>query len=264
MNKGTIEGTKAEIDFVKYMNKNKNSQLWNLIKKDFRISDLSNYYYIRVTKHVISHLNNKKVFPKSDAYIIKTTIPNDFLIEHDYFLDEENYNVNEKQILIGSGTSIKRPDSSKFQIIKMVPDSFYKLFNNYYLGAAASLYCNAKELNKNDCVINGWKTSWQELEDNLPNDLNIKSYTILDEENKVLLCSNIKKYANDKIKHIILNDSKLTDIVFKGKYIYDEPYCAKYLFINNNLEYNKPFDFCVTTGSGRSKGIFTIVLKPKN
>ena len=59
MNKGTIEGTKAEIDFVKYMNKNKNSQLWNLIKKDFRISDLSNYYYIRVTKHVISHLNKK-------------------------------------------------------------------------------------------------------------------------------------------------------------------------------------------------------------
>ncbi len=263
MNKGTFEGTEAEINFVKYMNKNKDSKLWNIIKKDFNISDLSNYYYIRVTNHVISKLNNKKVLPKSDAYIIKANISEDFLKANNYYLGEDIYNVKKDEILIGSGTSIKRPDSSKFQIIKMVPDSFKKLLSNYYLGAAASLYCNMDELGKNDSVIKGWKTSWKELENNLPVELNVKEYISLDKEKQVLICNSIKKYANNEIKNIILKDSKLSDIVFKGKYIYDEPYSAEYLYINNNLEKNKPFDFSVTTGSGRSKGIFTIVLKPK-
>ena len=263
MNKGTFEGTEAEVNFVKYMNKNKDNNLWDIIKKDFNISDLSNYYYIRVTNHVISKLNNKKVLPKSDAYIIRANISEDFLELNDYLLDENNYTVNVDQVLIGSGTSIKRPDSSKFQIIKMVPDSFNKIFKNYYLGAAASLYCNMDELDKNDSVIKGWKTSWKELKENLPISLNIKNYNTLTSEDKVLICNNIKKYANNEIKNIVLKDSKLSDIVFKGKYIYDEPYSAEYLFINNSLEQNKPFDFSVTTGSGRSKGIYTIVLKPK-
>lgn len=264
MNKGTIEGTEAEIDFVKYMNKNKNSELWNIIKSDFDIKDNSDYYYIRVTNHVLSKLNNKKVLPKSDAYIIKVCVDQDFLEKNNYLLDEFIFSFNSSQIIIGSGTSIKRPDSDKFQIIKMVPDSFKELFGNYYLGAAASLYCNIKELNKNNSVITGWKTSWKELIDNLPKQLKLANYNELDLEEQAKICNNVKKYANNEIKNMVLNDTKLLDIVFKGKYIYDEPYVAEYIFINNRLEKNKPFDFCVTTGSGRSKGDFTIVLKPKN
>ena len=264
MNKGTIEGTEAEIEFVKYMNKNKNDDMWQVIKTDFNIDDISNYYYVRVTNHVISKLNNKKVLPKSDAYIINAEISQEILEKNDYLIDEKTYNIQPQEILAGSGTSIKRPDSNSFQIIKMVPDSFKMLFNNYYLGAAASIYCNREELSKNDFVIDGWKTSWEELKENLPEELNIKNYNNVSEEEQVNICNNIKKYANNENKNQILNNSKLSDIIFKVKYIYDEPYVAEYLFINNNLEKNRAFDFAVTTGSGRSKGDFTIVLKPKN
>ena len=53
-------------------------------------------------------------------------------------------------------------DSSNFQIIKLTPDSFYKLFNEYELGAAASIYCKKEEeLSKNDMVCAGWHTSKQ-------------------------------------------------------------------------------------------------------
>lgn len=264
MNKGTIEGTEAEINFVKFMNKNKKSKLWDIIKHDFNLKDITNYYYIRVTNHVLSKLNNKKVLPKSDCYIINANISEEFLKEHDYFIDEKIYCVKKEEILLGSGTSIKRPDSSKFQIIKMVPDSFHYLFGNYYLGAAASLYCNTTEISKNDDVISGWKTSWEELTENLPQTLNLIDYHKSSLEDQVLICNHTKKYANNIIKDMILNDSKLSDIIFKGKYIYDEPYVAEYLFKNHCLEKNSSFDFCVTTGSGRSKGNFTIVLKPKN
>lgn len=264
MNKGTLEGTASEIDFVKYMNKNKKDALWDILKKDFEIFDNTDYYYIRVTKHVVSKLNHKKVLPKSDAYIIKGQISQEWLEENDYFIDETNYNPKKEQILIGSGTSIKRPDSNNFQIIKMMPDTFYALFGNYYLGATASLYCHVKELSKNDSVLKGWKSSWQELIQHLPTKFNLINYFTFSPEEQANICKNIKKFANDEIKNIILNNEKLSNVIFKGTYLYNEPYVAEYLFANHCLKKNYAFDFTVTTGSGRSKGDFTIVLKPKS
>jgi len=261
MNKGTLEGTESEIDFVKYMNKNKDSNLWDIIKEKFDISDLSNYYCIRVTKHVISKLNNKKVFPKSDAYIIKAKLEEDWLQNNDFFIDESIYDVKNEEVVLHSGISIKRPDSKKFQILKMGPDSFKLLFGNYYLGAAASLYCNYKEINKNESVLKGWKTTWEEIIEGL--DIKDNPCADIDIEEQTAICAEIKKCANNKIKNTILENEKLLDTVFKGKYLYDEPYVAEYIFKDGRLEENKPFDFTVTTGSGRSKGDFTIVLKPK-
>ena len=44
---------------------------------------------------------------------------------------------------------------------------------------------------------------------------------------------------------------------------FDEPYTAKYLIENDKIKKNHYLPFTITTGSGRSKGKYTIVLKPK-
>lgn len=43
---------------------------------------------------------------------------------------------------------------------------------------------------------------------------------------------------------------------------FEEPYTAPWLIEDDSLKPNYEIPFNVTTGSGRSKGIFTIVLKP--
>lgn len=73
----------------------------------------------------------------------------------------------------------------------------------------------------------------------------------------------LKKFSNKKISEIIDNNNKMQEIIFNGYYIYEEPYSASYLYKGNNIEPLKYIPYIITTGSGRSKGIYTIVLKPK-
>ena len=48
-----------------------------------------------------------------------------------------------------------------------------------------------------------------------------------------------------------------------GKGLYNEPYNAKFLFSKGNIKLNTiPESFSITTGSGRHRGKYTIVIKP--
>ncbi|AYF54540.1 hypothetical protein DFH04_07390 [Clostridium novyi] len=267
-NKGTLEGTAAEIDFVIQSNKDKtlNNPTWTLLSNKLNLdSNLTNYHVIRVTSKVFSRLNNKKVLPKADAYLVEGVVPNDYLIESNYFLNESDVSkFNLKQISY-SGISIKRPDSKKFQILKITPDSFKELIGNYVLGAGASIYCKkAEELIKNDFVLKGWHTTWKELTDyfSFIENVHLVNTNKLSNIEMLSIFKEIKNISNERIKKILLNDTTKLDIAFKGTGIFDEPYPAYFLFKDNMFTLNKPFDFKVTTGSGRSKGDFTIVLKP--
>ena len=62
---------------------------------------------------------------------------------------------------------------------------------------------------------------------------------------------------------MIDNSLELQQKIFNGYPIYDEPYSAWYLFAHGKLEKLTYIPFTVTTGSGRSHGDYTIVLKPK-
>lgn len=272
MNRGTLSGDIAEIEFVKVFNTEKKSDKFNDYIKNFNSYDINNIYMIRVTTKQYSKLSNQKVMTRADAYLIHSEESkiNSVLLENNNYLDEDilkNTNISYTPIAF-SGISVKMSDSSNFQILKLTPDSFYKLFNEYELGAGASIYCQKEEeLSKNDIVCAGWHTSKQKIIDKYCNDvpsLNCLSNKDLGKSDEILIYRELKNFSNSKITEIIDNDKHLQEIIFNGYHIYDEPYSASYFYKGNIIKRLNYIPFWVTTGSGRSKGIFTLVLKPKN
>ena len=268
-NKGTIEGTEAEIQFVQHINlhKTENHKIWKTLKTHLFLNDpLEKYHIIRVTKKVLSTLNNKKVLPKADCYLVEGTIPGSYIKKHLGLLDENNTQGFSLQHINNSGISIKRPDSLKYQILKMRPDSFCKLIGNYESGAGASIYCTkVEEISKNTTVLQGWHITWKDLfsyfKPLIPDIENVLSTSISDND-KLTLLKEIKTKANEIIKNKILSNDLRKKKAFQGIGLYPEPYPAHFLFEKNDFRLYVPYDFNVTTGSGRSKGDFTIVLKP--
>ena len=267
-NMGTHEGNSEEFNFTRELNKNKSTsnEYWKLLINTLNLQDsIDNYYAVKVSTKVLSKLNGKKVFPKADTYLVKASIDKSILLENNYIIDEDIIANIEHKKVPGSGISIKRINSKKFTILKMNLNSFYKIFSNYYWGAGASLFCSPNEFYKNDQLVNGWNATYEQLITNLDDidDISLLAESTSTYDVKSELCKRIKFYCNNKIKETIINDPSLIEFVFKGTGIYEEPYVANFIFKNNKLSLNKPTDFTVTTGSGRSKGKYSIILKPK-
>lgn len=260
INFGTYEGDQQEIDFVKYFNMNK-------IKYEdfidmFKVP-LESIWLIRVTTKQMSSLSNKKVFTRSDAYLIKTLDSNimKIICDSNGYLDEnlleqENIKYN---YLPYSGISIKLSTSTRYQILKTGPTSFSKLFGSYELGAGASLFCmRENELVKNKELILGWNTTQEKMNNYFGF---MFSHSVDFEKNKEA-CNSIKKYSFRKITELINNSKELQEKIFNGKSLYKEPYTAWYFTQGETLQKLEFLPFSVTTGSGRSRGDYTIVLKP--
>ena len=204
-------------------------------------------------------VNKKKIWPKADLFIIKADISNSELEEKDYYLCERDLRNIKYDLVPFSGISVKRRDSKQYQILKMGVSTFGKLFSNTELGAGASIYCKNKDhLYKNDYVLKGWNSNWKKFDSffsslvnqNIRLDSNIETF------------QKIKKISNKMIQLQIMKNRELSDFLFKGIGNFEEPFTATYLFENSILKTNYEIPFSITTGSGRSKGVFTLVLKP--
>lgn len=258
MYKGTFEGDIDEIKFVKNFNSNKDK--YSNYLSNFQ--SFKNLWMIRVTTKQLSKLSEKKVFTRSDCYL--ASIPDNIQIileKNNYYLSEEILDINhiKYQKVPYSGISIKMTTSKKFQILKTGPNSFKSLFNCYELGAGASLFCmREEELVKNPDVINGWKTSIN----NMTKFFN--KFTKGDESFYLnqQICADIKNFSNSEIKKLIDESQDLQKKIFNGIGLYDEPYTAYYFYHGEQIKTLTTIPFSVTTGSGRSKGDYTIVLKP--
>ena len=258
MYKGTYDGDLDEINFVRDFNSNKDCY------KDYlrNFDDYSNLWMTRVTTKQMSKLSEKKVYTRSDCYLIK--VSNDIrniLIKKDYYLSEEILNLNQIEYtkIPYSGISIKMANSKSFQILKLGPNSFRTLFDSYELGAGASIFCQRKEeLIKNPSLIEGWKTSINDMTNFYIEFTNGDTSFYLNQQ----ICKNIKNYACHKIKNIIETSQELQRKIFNGIGLYEEPYTAHYFYQGQNIKKLTMIPYNVTTGSGRSKGDYTIVLKP--
>lgn len=258
MSRGTYEGDIDEIKFVKRFNKNKSLFSEYLSK----IDDSNNCWMVRVTSKQLSKLSNQKVFTRSDAYLAKFEMNIDnFLICNDYYLTEtllDENNIKYEKIPF-TGISVKMTDSSNFQILKVGPHSFSVLFKNYELGAGASLFClRENELVKNKALIEGWKTTIQKMTSFFSDFTNGDINFHLNQE----VCKKIKNFSCKKIEEEINNSKDLQEKIFNGKDLYDEPYTAWFFYHGEKIENLITIPFSVTTGSGRSHGDYTIVLKP--
>ncbi|TCT15502.1 hypothetical protein EDC18_103207 [Natranaerovirga pectinivora] len=267
LNMGTQEGDSGEFNFCTELNRSKSNsnRYWKFLIENVNLPEsLDNIYAVKVSNNVFSKLANMKVLPKTDLYLVQAELDPQFLLLNNHILDENLLNDKTFKIIPGSGISIKRPDSTKYTIQKLSVNSFNTLFGNTYLAAGASLYCNTKEINKNDAVISAWGLTYDELINSFPN---VKKIGILNStasiEEKVSICKTLKTYCNEQIKKLIQDDSSKSDLIFKGMGNFEEPYVAHFIFKNQTLQFNTPTNFSVTTGSGRSKGKYTIEIKPK-
>jgi hypothetical protein len=68
--------------------------------------------------------------------------------------------------------------------------------------------------------------------------------------------------SKNKRYNIISTSPELQQKIFNGITLYDEPYTAFYFYHGNDIKELTYIPFTVTTGSGRSRGDYTIVLKP--
>lgn len=259
MNNGTHEGDDYEINFVRSFNKNKTPFKEYL---DAFTENPLRCWMVRVTTKQYSSLSEQKVFTRADCYLIKANEDlQKVLSENDYYLSEDimgNYNVDH-EIVPMSGISIKMAKSDKYQILKLQPKSFKKLFGSYELGAGASLFClKEEELTKNEALMHGWSTTpekmahfFNDITKNNPNFYLNKS-----------ICESIKTFSSKAIKKLVDNSEEIQKKVFNGISLYEEPYPAHYFYHKDGIKKLSTIPFYVTTGSGRSHGDYTIVLKP--
>lgn len=253
-NRGTAEGTIEEISFVKMLNKKENLSLWATL-------DLNpeNHYAIHVISEKFGKINQRKVKPKADAYIARGNISEHILKKTEYYLTEDDVKTFNLIPIDKTGISIKLKDSKKYQITKLHPNTFKKIFGSYELGAGASIYCKKeKDLAKNNAVIAGWYSNTKDFIDFFKHaGIDINEYIDLETANE------IKKYSNLKIEETINNNKEISDFIFNGIGNFEEPFTVHYLYENGELKDDCFIPFKPTTGSGRSKGTYTIVIKPK-
>ena len=254
-NRGTAEGTEEEINFVKLLNRKEDTALWETLNLDSKT-----HYAIHVLYHKFGKINQKKVKPKADVYIAKGIVPQDILEERDFYLNEDDVETFNLVPIAGTGISVKLITSKRYQITKLHPNTFNKIFGSYELGAGASIYCRKeKDLEKNDAVINGWYSNTKDFIDFFKK----AGIDINDEGMDLETANEIKKYSNLKIEEIINNNKEISDFIFNGIGNFEEPFTVHYLYENGKLKDDCFIPFKPTTGSGRSKGQFTIVIKPK-
>ena len=251
-------GKLQEIEFVKMLNQKEQLSYWGQLN----IED-EGHFAIRVKYQKFSKINQRKVWAKADAFIAKGAVPENYLRLNEYFLDEDDVKKFQLLPLSGTGISIKQINSTQYQIAKMSPSTFEKVFGSNILAAGASLYYQKKKkLKFNTNILKRWKITEEAFFDYYSKTLSLHINSVTDSRCQKCL-KKIKRYANAEIAKKINEEKKISDYLFFGIGNFEEPFTAPWLFEHGSFKRNYLLAFSVTTGSGRSRGKCTIVLKPK-
>lgn len=253
VNRGTTEGDKAEIEFVRNFNR---GIFHDFTKNNF--GNLENVYCVHVNTHQLSNTSQIQVKPKSDAYLIRANSEiKNILKDNDFYLNEDHLIHINFDTIIGSGISIKMTDSQSYQIHKFTVNSFLEVFKDPFLGAGAMIYCQKElELIKNQKVLNIWNVSKNSFINYFSKQLTIEP------EMEIATCKKIKEYSSNRIRSILSDNKDLWHLVFTGQGVFDSPYCVNFSYIHGKLKVFNGGDFYITTGSKRLTSP-TIVVKPR-
>ena len=251
-------GKEAEINFTKLLNQKKNLKYWHTLQLTPK-----NHYAIQIKYQKYGMVNQKKVWVKADVFIAKGTIPQNYLQNNNYYLDEDDVIKFKLQAVPLSGISIKQQTSNSYSIAKISPTTFKKLFHSNILGAGASLYYKKKKkLKYNPKILKGWGISEKEFFTYYTKHLFFKISSLTNPNCQACL-KKIKRYAKKEIALQIKTHSAISNFLFFGVGNFQEPFTAPWIYKHGELKKNSITPFSITTGSGRSKGRFTIVIKPK-
>ena len=155
MNKA-LKGNQQEIIYTQELNKK--NKYWDTLNYN-----LEKTFAIHITSKKYGKINESKIQPKADIYFAEGNIPEEYLIQNDYYLTEEDVKKFDLLFIPQSGVSIKLPNS-RFTITKISPNTFIKIFGSNLLGAGASIFCKKEEeFVKNIDVLKGWNVSEKEF-----------------------------------------------------------------------------------------------------
>lgn len=261
--RGTREGEQFERQLVAELNSNKGHRIWGDLGMSLGNGDL---YAVHVTKKVFGKINGAMVKPKADAYIAQGALKRSDLKDTGFYINEDMAEVMGLEKKAYTGVSIKMADSSNYQILKMSPNTFAKIFGSRALGAAASLYDSSQDaLQQNQQVAKGWGASQDEMDSMILRLTGEKEgYRMASSKGgQVLAAKRAKKSAVEEIEKMINSSSWISDFVFRGVGNFDEPYTATWFYEKCVMRKAGPVPYSVTTGSGRHHGVFTLVIKPR-
>ncbi|AOR25030.1 hypothetical protein [Clostridium taeniosporum] len=264
-NIGTFEGDKEEFNLSKFMNKNKKHKFWKVLSAKCNLEDnKDSYYIVKVEGNKESKLTGKKVKCKTDDFIIKANLSKDYLLQCEYQITEKDLaSIVNYDIVENSGISVKRADSQKYTIIKLTNNTFKNAFEKYIDGvefiiAGLLVYTEKDKLQKNKKILEDLKIEEKDIKLFYSKQYGINDNGILDKE----FMSKISKKAKIVVKKIIENNPDLKASLFTGKGWFENPYFIDFIFKNGELTFEIYTDYTISNGSGRSKGIYTIILKP--
>lgn len=262
---GTVSGTWSEYDLVYKLNKNKqqSNKLWKLLLTELGISSNEDIFAVRVSGPVYSSLSERKVLPKADLYLIQGKITHEELLDSNYWLEEENINFDRVRVIPFSGISCKKPDSVGFTYIKLTVASYAKLFDDRLHGCGAMIFVKNSDISHNVNILKAWGYTPEMFVKEYNEKYNtaaLTTSTLYSSE----MCKQIKQTSIKYIEKEIRTKAHIRKAVFKGEGLFDEPFTAQFIFSGGELETNNTLpDFSITTGSGRHKGNYTLVVKPK-
>lgn len=256
--KGKHSGDWEEFELVSHLNRHKNSnnEIWKELSSSLNIIDLDNVFAVKATKTKYSKLVKRNVLPKSDVFLIKAKLPHRFLLDNNYWIDEDNIENYDYELIEKSGISCKRPDSKSYTYCKLSINAFRSLFKNSIIGAGIMLFVNQKDLSLNDDIIKAWGCGIDEFYDYFTGCISIGNKDDLERAKA------IKKYAINQVKDIIVDNRDIAESIFSGIGVFEEPFAASFLYVNGNMRSSHTPKFSITTGSGRHNGNYTIVIKP--
>lgn len=267
-NKGSFEGDLEEFNLSKLLNKNKNHSFWKFLSEKLNLNKTKNYYVVKVVGQKYSKNANKKVMCKTDNYLIETLTPIDkkYLLKNEYLLTESDLpNLNYYKKISESGISVKQKDSKNYTITKMTLPNFYSAFKdylddiNFYIQALV-LYCDKKQVNKNKNIAKDLKVNELAFCEFFNKKYNIEINGIYDYSS----LTKITKLVKEEIKQIIETNYNLKEGIFKGKGWFDSPYYINFMYSHGKLTDEVFSSYHIDNGSGRSKGIYTLIIKPNN
>lgn len=259
-NINTFIGDKEEFDISSRFNKNKGSSVWKMLTNG--IDNIDDIFMVKVSERVISKLSGKKVYPKADAFLVRANLSQTFLLEHEYELTEKDLKNIDYQPLANTGVSVKINGSKNYTIQKLTYESFIKAFSNIldnakFIFLALLLYSNDSEKYKNYKMMENLHIEQTEFakyfEEKIKSNINLEDIHDL---------SKVRSYAQQYLKMCIKNNEPIYSSLFTGSDWFDEPYVAHFIYLNHELLKNNLVDFTITTGSGRSKGNYSIEIKP--
>ncbi len=259
-NIGTFQGNIEEYNLSKILNSNKTNQMWKILlpyEKDF-----SSYFIIKVSNKQYSELSKKYVLPKSDAYIVKGNFSNTFLLSKEFNIEEDDIKTFEYKIVSNSGISIKKKDSNTYTIQKLTRNSFLKLFSILddanFIMASLLIYSNPKETYKNTKILNDFGYTENTFFKKCKNEMNIE----YSKDDQTLFWNTIRQQGQKIVKKTIKENIEIWEKIFTGKGWFKDPYFSSFIYSHGKIQKCILTDFSITTGSGRSKGIYTIEIRP--